>query len=152
MTDARSRILERRARFVAAAMTLGAASGVAACEPQVCLEMAVDCDADVPTLLVDGPSSLCVGEQASFTATTSGSCGGETVTSRAVFATSDPALLVFEGSRARALGVGSVVVTALFDGKKATTTVQLVECADASAPKDVGTDADSSAATDADAD
>lgn len=102
--------------------------------------MAIDCDAYVPQLGVSGPSSMCVGEQVAFEATTSGACGGETVTSRAVFATSDPALLVFEGARARALGVGTVTVTALFDGQKATTTVEIVACPDASVPHDAASD------------
>jgi len=139
MSDVRRRVLERRARFVAAAMTLGAASGVAACEPMVCLDVPPDCDADTRRLVVTAPTSVCEGDRFSLVAEDTGYCGTEIVTSRAVFATSDPALLVIEGATARALKPGAVTVTALFDGREGQASLVIGACTDAAT--DAGTDA-----------
>jgi len=150
MSDgARRRILERRARFVAAAMALGASAGVAACEPQVCLEPVLDCDADTRELVIDAPASVCAGDVFRLTAVKVGLCGADAVSPRTVFATSDATLLVIDGASARALKPGTVVVSALFEGNEAKASIVIAPCADAAVDAAVS-DSSSEDASDAD--
>lgn len=128
----RDRILERRARFVAAAaaaMVVGC-DGVGPAEPQVCLSQALTCDRAWP---IEVPESVCVGDRFDVRMSVPIECP-------AVYATSDPELLVFDGRTAIALKPGKVTITAIFDSGTSTADVELRACA-ADAAVDVSSDA-----------
>jgi len=114
----RQSILTRRGRFVGVALAMGAIGGGAACgEPSVCLEYAPGCVASEKTYTLGQSSAACVGKIVLLRAI-AGTCDtSEDVTPKTVFATSDPAKLVLEGSVARGLAAGTVTVTALIDGQ-----------------------------------
>lgn len=139
---ARDRILERRAAFVAAAIAVSAA-GLGCDEditgPTVCLEPAIDCDASPGSVDLVAPKQMCVGDEFTLEASMSW-CGDG---SKPVFATSDPALLVIDGSTAIALKPGKVTITALIGKNSASASVDVLACAE-----DAGADAASEASSD----
>lgn len=132
----RERILERRARFVAAAaaaMVVGC-DGVSPVEPQVCLSQALTCDRAWP---IEVPADVCVGDRFDVRLSVPIDC-------HAVYATSDPELLVLDGRTAIALKPGKVTITAIFDTGTSTADVEIHACA-----VDAATDVPSDAASDA---
>lgn len=124
----RDRILERRARFVAAAaaaMVVGC-DGPDAAEPQVCLSQALTCDHAWGIVV---PTQVCVGDRFDVRLSVPIDC-------RAVYATSDPELLVFDGRTAIARKPGKVTITAIFDTGTSTADVEIRAC-----PADAASDA-----------
>jgi len=133
---ARNNILERRARFVAAAAVIVVAACEPACEPQVCLSTAPQCDADqTQRYVVEGPSTLCVGERGDVRYVLF-YCDQRTEATRDTkFTSSDPGIASVENNGVvRALGVGRAVITGNFidnSGESATLTIEVSACADA---------------------
>ncbi|MBI2388056.1 MAG: hypothetical protein HYV09_00440 [Deltaproteobacteria bacterium] len=155
--SARDRILERRAAFVAAAIAVSAA-GMSACDddvvgPTVCLEPSIDCDASPGSVDLVAPKQMCVGDKFKLEAYMSW-CGDG---SKPVFATSDPNLLVVDGSTAIALKPGKVTITALMGKSSGSALVEILPCADGGVDagpgpaSDAGSDATGDVAPSADA-
>lgn len=124
--SARDRILERRARFVAAAMV--SAAMLPGCEgpddgryAEPCLSMPRTCD-DVYLNRVLVPSTVCAGERFEVQADAPSDCAP-------VFATSDPDLLVIDGSTAVARKPGKVTITAIFRRGTVSAEVEILACA-----------------------
>lgn len=141
---ARDRILQRRGAFIAAAIV--GAAGLPACGPTACLEPSVNCDANPNGVVLDAPGKVCVGDRFELNAYQS-YCGDG---SKPVFATSDPDLLVIDGTTALAKKTGRVTITVLFGTRSATATVDIVSCADASTDsgRDSGTESGTESGTD----
>lgn len=149
--DLRRKILARRNQFVAAALAASSAAVLPACDTQaqVCLEPMWECDEH--TLVAHAPDEVCVGDR--FAVRASRGCDGgglpEDVTAGVVFATSDPELLVIEGSMALARGEGVVELTAIIDGLTATKKVHVLACADVGADAGDASSPDASPSADA---
>jgi len=132
MDESRRRILERRARFVAAVSVMGASVGMAACEAQVCLSTVPECDGGYQGILeLDVPAKVCVGDRFAVR-TANVSCGGRRdVTDHAVLATSDPEKVTIDGYVAFARAPGTVTISARTDSNGWTsTTVTILACED----------------------
>ncbi|MBI2388055.1 MAG: hypothetical protein HYV09_00435 [Deltaproteobacteria bacterium] len=146
--NARDRILERRARFVAAAMV--SAAMLPGCdgtsEAEVCLSMAVSCD-DVYLHTINVPATVCAGDRFEVQVDAPPGCSF-------VLATTDPELLVIEGTTATALRPGKVKIEALFERGVIGANITILACdADASteAASDGAGDAPDDAAASGDA-
>ena len=126
--SARTAVLARRARFVAAALGALAAAPALGCSP--CLKVAVDCETGARRLRLVVPPTLCVGDSFTPDAVRDDPCGlhGESVTDRAVFATSDHDLVVFDGRTGYARGVGRVTLTVLEGGEQSSIEIYVAEC------------------------
>lgn len=134
--QARTRILERRARFLAAATLIGAGVGHVACEAQACLDVAAPCESDPNArYVVEGPKQVCVGEVFAVRYVNL-YCGQRTDATRdAKFTSSDFTVVTLRDNASFvAVGPGRAVITAVFNddsGTPATLEVEVTACTDA---------------------
>jgi len=134
MNRQRQRILDRRARFLAAAVIGGAVLEVA-CEAQACLSVAPVCDSDPQTrYVVEGPNKMCTGDRVKvrYVAVYCGSRND--VTADATFTSSNPGVVALESGVVRGLSPGRATITGIFSdgsGMPASLTVEVRECSDA---------------------
>ncbi len=144
MMTERAVVLARRARFVAAALGALAASPAPACSP--CARFVDDCETKRQGRLkiVIAPPPLCVGDPFSPAAIRDDGCTlrPESVTDRTVFATSDPAIVTFDGRTGYARGVGRVTLTALEGGDQDSIETYVAECRAARDAGDAASDVD----------